>query len=617
MNRLPKEAVTFFFADIEDSTQLIKRLGEGYPYVLEKYHQTIRHTLDKLQGKEVDTAGDGFFAVFSSPAMAIHSAVMAQWAFYSQPWARKAGLKVRIGIHSGEAVAASTGYIGLEVHRASRVCNAAHGGQVLLSQATIQQLKERFNEGSLTFEDLGEFILRGFEQPERLYQLDIPGIPSNFPPPRTETPSPTVAVLPFANLSGSPEQDYFGDGMAEEIIIALNKVPGLRVVARSSSFAFKGQNLNIRELGEQLGAKAILAGSVQKHDGHIRVLAELVDSETGYNLWAGKFERELSDLFAVQDEIAQNIATALKIKLISKRVRNIKSRHSSDIQAYDRYLQGRQYFYQFSPESIQKALQLFREAVKQDDSYALAYCGLANCFAYLFMYIDNAEEYLLAAGSASRRAIELDPLLSEAFVAYGHYLSLENRFEEAERAFQQALELDPKLFEARYLFARLFYAQGKLEKAAYWFEEANRVRPEDYQSLLLAGHVYAGLGKKEKAMAAQQRGLDVAESSLLLDPGDIRALYLGANGLASMGEKGKALEWLERALALQPHDPMLLYNAGCVYAILGMTTEALSCLEQAYEEGITQRGWYANDSNLDSLRAHPRFQALLGKMSSN
>ena len=138
-----------------------------------------------------------------------------------------------------------------------------------------------------------------------------------------------------------------------------------------------------------------------------------------------------------------------------------------------------------------------------------------------------------------------------------------------------------------------------------------------HQSLLLAGHVYAGLGKKEKAMAAQQRGLDVAESSLLLDPGDIRALYLGANGLASMGEKGKALEWLERALALQPHDPMLLYNAGCVYAILGMTTEALSCLEQAYEEGITQRGWYANDSNLDSLRAHPRFQALLGKMSSN
>lgn len=615
MNQLPKESVTFFFADIEDSTQLIKRLGEGYPYVLEKYHQTIRHSLEKLHGREVDTAGDGFFAVFSSPAMAVHSAVMAQWAFYSQPWARKAGLKVRIGIHTGEAVATPAGYIGLEVHRASRVCNAAHGGQVLLSQATIQRLKVSFNEGSLTFEDLGEFLLRGFEQPERLYQLAIPGIPSNFPPPRTETPSPAVAVLPFTNLSGSPEQDYFGDGMAEEIIIALNKVPGLRVVARSASFALKGQPLSIREIGNQLGARAILAGSVNKSNGQIRVLAELVDSETGYNLWAGKFEREMSGLFAVQDEIAQNIATALKIKLISKRVRDIKSRHSSDLQAYDRYLKGRQYFYQFSPESIQNALRLFREAIEQDDTYALAHCGMANCYAYLYMYVDNKEEYLLAAGRASRRAIELDPLLAEAFVAYGHSLSLENRFEEAEMAFEQALELDPKLFEARYLFARLYYAQGKLEKAAYWFEEANRVRPEDYQSLLLAGQVYAGLGKREKAIAAQHRGLEVAEGNLLLDPTDLRALYLGANGLASLGEKEKALAWLERALSINPSDPMLLYNAGCVYAILGMNEEALSCLEHAYEEGITQWGWYANDSNLNGLRKHPRFQALLGKMS--
>ncbi|MCB0553203.1 MAG: tetratricopeptide repeat protein [Phaeodactylibacter sp.] len=615
MNHLPKQSVTFFFADIEDSTQLIKRLGEGYPYLLEKYHQSIRSALEKLHGEEIDTAGDGFFAAFPTPAMAIHGAVMAQWAFYAQPWARKAGLKVRIGIHSGEAVAVPSGYIGLEVHRASRVCNAAHGGQVLLSQATIQSLKGTFNEGSLSFQDLGEFILRGFEQPERLYQLIIPGIPVNFPPPRTETPSPSVAVLPFTNLSGSPEQDYFGDGMAEEIIIALNKVPGLRVVARSSSFALKGQPLSIRELGKQLSAKAILAGSVKKANGQVRVLAELVDSETGYNLWAGKFERELSDLFTVQDEIAQNIATALKIKLISKRVRDIKSRHSSDIHAYDRYLKGRQYFYQFSPESIQKALQLFQEAIEQDDAYALAYCGLANCYAYLYMYVDNLEEYLLAAGRASRRAIELDPLLPEAFVAYGHSLSLENRYEEAEGAFEQALELDPKLFEARYLFARLYYAQGKLEKAAYWFEEANRVRPEDYQSLLLAGHVYAGLGKKDKAIAAQRRGLEVAESWLLLDPLDLRALYLGANGLASLGEKGKALEWLQRALSLRPDDPMLLYNAGCVYAILGMTEEALSCLEHAYEEGITQWGWYANDSNLKGLRKHPRFQALLQKMS--
>lgn len=614
MKILPKQSVAFFFSDIEGSTKLITQLGESYPYLVEKYHQTIRNALNKLHGTEVDTAGDGFFAVFPTASLAINAAVMAQWAFHSQPWARKVGLRVRIGIHAGEAVATPNGYIGLEVHRASRVCSAAHGGQVLLSQASIQHIKQGLGEGSLTIQDLGEFILRGFEQPERLYQLVIPGIPSDFPTPRTETPAPSVAVLPFANLSGKPEQDYFGDGMAEEIIIALNKVPGLMVVARSASFSLRGQQ-DIREVGRQLNARAILAGSITKFNGQIRVKAELVDGETGYNLWAGKFDRELSDLFSVQDEIAENIAAALKIKLIAKRVRGVKSRHSSDLQAYDRYLQGRQFFYQFSPQSIEKALLLFQEAIQQDDSYALAYCGLANCYAYLYMYKAKREAYLLAAGKASRTAIELDPILSEAYVAYGHALSLENRYEEAEEAFDRALELDAKLFEARYLFGRLYYAQGKLEQAAYWFEEANRARPEDYQSLLLAGHVYAGLGKTEKARAAQRRGVEVAESSLLLNPHDLRALYLGANGLVALGDKERGLEWLSRALEIEPDDPMLLYNAGCVYAMIGMPDEALDCLEHAYIAGITQSGWYANDNNLDSLRDHPRFIALLKKMS--
>jgi adenylate cyclase len=614
MKGLPKQSVAFWFCDIEGSTQLITQLGEGYPYLVEKYHLAIRSALEKLDGTEVDTAGDGFFAVFPTAAQAIHAAVRAQWAFFGEPWARKVAFRVRMGIHAGEAVATPNGFMGLEVHRASRVCSAAHGGQVLLSQASIEWLKEDLGQGGLCIQDLGEFILRGFEQPERLYQLVIPGIPSDFPPPRTETPAPTVAVMPFANLSGAPEQDYFGDGMAEEIIIALNKVPGLRVVARSASFAMRNR-ANVREVGRQLNAKAILAGSITKSNDQIRVMAELVDGETGYNLWAGKFDRELSDLFSVQDEIAENIAAALKIKLISKRVRNVKSRHSSDVQAYDRYLKGRQYFYQFSLDSIEKACALFEEATAQDDSYALAYCGLANCYAYLYMYKAKREQYLLAAGKASRTAIELDPFLSEAYVAYGHALSLENRYEEAEEAFERALELDAKLFEARYLFGRLYFAQGKLDKAAYWFEEANRARPEDYQSLLLAGHVYDSLGKTDKARAAQRRGVEVAESSLLLNPYDIRALYLGANGLVALGETEQGLQWLARAREIEPKDPLMLYNSGCVYAMIGMTDEALGCLEQAHEQGITQAGWYANDSNLDSLRQLPRFKALLKKMA--
>jgi len=613
---LPKQKLTFFFSDIERSTELLAELGEGYARILQEYHNVIRLVLSEYGGEEVDTAGDGFFAVFSEARKASTAALMAQRAFAAQAWARQIGFRVRMGIHAGDAIAMPSGYIGLEIHRASRICSAAHGGQVLLSQPAVREMRSGPPNGAQLV-DLGEFLLRGFKEPERLYQLTIPGLPSKFPPPRTEKPVPTIAVLPFVNLNAEPDKHYLGDGIAEEIIIALSKVPGLQVVARSSSFAVavKGQQLDVREAGRRLNATVVLEGSVQQAGGKLRITASLVDAHTGYNIWSGSFHRRMEDIFTVQDEIAENIAANLKIKLISKRVRGVQSRQTQNIRAYDFYLQGRQQYYQFSPPGVSRAMELFRKAIDIDQSYALAYCGLANCFAYRYMYMEHKEEHLLAAGRASRKAVELDPWLAEAYVAYGQALSLERQYAEAEQAFGKALELDPRLFEARYLYARLFFIQGKLEEAAYWFEEANRARPEDFQSLLLAGQVYADLDRADKASAARRRGVEVAESSLLLDPENTRALYLGANGLTALGEAGKGLEWARQALAIAPEDPMVLYNVGCIFALLGLQAEAMECLEKAYENGISQREWYENDSNLDGLRELPGFQALLRRIS--
>lgn len=613
-SNLPKQRLTFFFSDIERSTELLAELGEGYAQILREYHNVIRLVLNEYGGQEVDTAGDGFFVVFTEARKAATAALMAQRAFAAQAWARQIGFRVRMGIHTGDAVAMPSGYIGLEVHRASRICSAAHGGQVLLSQPVVREMRGGPPSGAQLV-DLGEFLLRGFKEPERLYQLSVPGLPSKFPPPRTEKPVPTIAVLPFVNLTPETDKHYLGDGIAEEIIIALSKVPGLQVVARSSSFALKGQQLDIREAGERLNARAVLEGSVQQAGGRLRITASLVDTQTGYNIWSGSFHRRMEDIFSVQDEIAENIAANLKIKLISKRVRGVQSRQTQNIRAYDFYLRGRQHYYQFSPEGINRAMELFGKAIEADQSYALAYCGLANCYAYRYMYMERREEYLLAAGRASRRAVELDPWLAEAYVAYGQALSLEKHYEEAEQAYEKALELDPRLFEARYLYARLLFIQGKLEEAAYWFEEANRARPEDFQSLLLAGQVYADLGRADKAAAARRRGVEVAESSLLLDPDDTRAFYLGANGLVALGETGKGLEWARHALAIAPEDPMVLYNVGCIFALAGLNVEAMECLEKAYDNGISQREWYENDSNLDGLRGLPRFQVLLERIA--
>ncbi|MCB0595205.1 MAG: tetratricopeptide repeat protein [Lewinellaceae bacterium] len=613
-SNLPKQRLTFFFSDIEQSTALLAEQGESYAQVLQEYHNVIRMVLSEYGGQEVDTAGDGFFVVFGEAHKAAAAALLAQRAFAVQAWSRQIGFRVRMGIHTGDAIAMPSGYIGLEVHRASRICSAAHGGQILLSQPAVRSMRGAPpHEAELV--DLGEFLLRGFQEPERLYQLTVPGLPAKFPPPRTEKPMPTIAVLPFVNLNPNPDKHYLGDGIAEEIIIALSKVPGLQVVARSSSFALKGQQLDVREAGRRLNASAVLEGSVQEANGKLRITASLVDAITGYNIWSGSFHRKMEDIFTVQDEIAENIAGNLKIKLISKRIRSVKSRQTQNIRAYDFYLRGRQHYYQFSPQGINQAMELFRQAIAIDQAYALAYCGLANCYAYHYMYMERKEQYLLAAGRASRRAVEIDPWLGEAHVAYGQALSLERHYEEARLAFEKALELDPKLFEARYLFARLLFIQGKLEDAAYWFEEANRARPEDFQSLLLAGQVYADLGRADKASAARRRGVEVAESRLLLDPDDSRALYLGANGLVALGETEKGLEWARQSLALAPEDPMVLYNAGCVFALLGRQVEAMECLEKAYEKGISQREWYENDSNLDGLRGLPQFRTLLERIA--
>ncbi|MCB0549192.1 MAG: tetratricopeptide repeat protein [Phaeodactylibacter sp.] len=613
-SNLPKQRLTFFFSDIERSTELLAELGEEYAQILREYHNVIRLVLSEYGGQEVDTAGDGFFVVFNEAHKASTAALMAQRAFAVQAWARQIGFRVRMGIHTGDAIAIPSGFIGLEVHRASRICNAAHGGQILLSQPAVRSLRGAPPHGAELL-DLGEFLLRGFKDPERLYQLTVPGLPAKFPPPRTEKPVPTIAVLPFVNLTSNTDKHYLGDGIAEEIIIALSKVPGLQVVARSSSFALKGQQLDVREAGQRLNAKAVLEGSVQLANGKLRITASLVDTSTGYNIWSGSFHRKMEDIFTVQDEIAENIAANLKVKLISKRVRGVQSRQTQNIKAYDFYLQGRQYYYQFSPQSVTRAMALFRKAINIDQAYALAYCGLANCYAYQYMYMERQEQYLLAAGRASRKAVELDPWLAEAYVAYGQALSLEQQYEQAEQAFEKALELDPRLFEARYLYARLFFIQGKLEDAAYWFEEANRARPEDFQSLLLAGQVYADLGRADKASAARRRGVDVAESSLLLDPENTRALYLGANGLVALGETDTGLKWAQQALLRAPEDPMVLYNVGCIFSMAGLQVEAIECLEKAYENGISQREWYENDSNLDGLRELPQFQALLDRIA--
>lgn len=427
-------------------------------------------------------------------------------------------------------------------------------------------------------------------------------------------PGASVAVLPFVNMSSDKENEYFSDGLAEELINVLSKVQGLHVASRTSSFAFKGKNEDVRTIGSQLNVRTVLEGSVRKSGNRLRINAQLVNAADGYQLWSETYNRQLEDVFEIQDEIAQSIAKALKVLLTEKDKKAIEAPRCNDVAAYLHYLRGMQYFHQFRRKSLEAAIQMFQQAIDIDPSFARAYAGLADCHSLMVTNWNAGPAALEKADEASRKALELGPELAEAHVARGLVLSLRKHFAEAQTEFDTALRLNPKLFEAHYFYARACVAQGKLAEAACYFDSASELQPEDYQAALLGAAVLAGLGKKADADRAYRRGLAAAEKHLQLHSDDARALVLGATGWVQLGDKDRALDWAKRALAIDADESMTLYNVACVYSLLGKLDEAVDCLEKAVANGYTHKEWIQNDADFKPLHGQTRYQKLLEGM---
>jgi len=424
-------------------------------------------------------------------------------------------------------------------------------------------------------------------------------------------PQPSVAVLAFSDMSAERDQEYFCEGIAEDIINNLAKVKGLRVAARTSSFAFRGKEEDIRILGKKLGVLAVLEGSVRKAGGQLRIAAQLINVEDGCHLWSDRYDRDLKDIFAIQDEISRSIAATLKITLSQKESEAIGRAPTTDLQAYEYYLRGRQFFYQYKRKGIEFALKMFSQAIELDPTYARAYAGIADCCSFLFMYAGSHEVHRERADTASLKALDLNPESAEAHAARGLALSLKGEYAGAEREFEAAIHLDPYLFEAYYFYARTAFVQGKLAQAVELYEHAGEVNSQDYQAPLLAAQSYSDLGMPEKAEAARRRGIQIAEARLKLNPDDARALYMGANGLVALGECERGLEWAEQALAMDPDEPMVLYNVACIQSLAGRIEDAIDSLEKSIKSGLNQKGWLEHDSNLDPVRRHSRYPALI------
>jgi serine/threonine protein kinase/Flp pilus assembly protein TadD len=439
-------------------------------------------------------------------------------------------------------------------------------------------------------------------------------IAEELPAARIHSDRPSIAVLPFVDISPDKDQEYFCEGIAEEIINALAQVRGLDVASRTSSFAFKERNVDIRTIGRRIGVDAVMEGSVRKVKDRLRINAQIVSVADGYHIWSGQFDREVMDVFSIQEEIAQNIVAAMEVEISDKEKRALETSPTDDVDAYVYYLRGRSFFYQSKRISIYYAIEMFTHATGRDPGYALAYAGLADCYSYFFMYFDRSEENLEKALNSAQKALELDPNLAEAHAAYGFAVSLRKRYDEAEEHFEKAIELNPRLFEGYYYFARTCFARGDRERAAQYYERACLVDPDNHQAPNLLAFTYRGLGRDDKAEMWYRIAIKNINKRLELHPDDSRAVYLKSATLIELGQHEEGLKWADKAFETDPRDPYIVYGVACSYSRVGKVEEAVDYFEKSVLCGFAHKDWIEHDDDLDPLRDNPRFKAIVDGM---
>jgi adenylate cyclase len=423
----------------------------------------------------------------------------------------------------------------------------------------------------------------------------------------------SVCVLPFVNMSGEPEQEYFSDGISEDIITDLSKVSALSVVARNTAFTFKGQTVDVKEVAKTLGVTYVLEGSVRKAGNRVRITAQLIDGAEGDHVWADRYDRDLDDIFEIQDEISKAIVEALKVKLLPAERRAIESRGTSNVEAYDLYLMARQQWISGTFGTVrreQSIARLCKEATLLDPDYAQAWAlmGLAQLE---LRFVHGHDEDAL---SAAEHALQINPGLAEGHCIKARYLEEEGHTEEAERQIRTALKLDPDSWEVNREAARMLFRHGHIQEAIPFFEKAASLNDTDWHNAVMLITCYKGAGDEPNLLRAAQLVRERVQRAVTMDPTNGTALASGAYALAMLGERDRSREWMRRALLLDPENLVMRYNAACtLLGQLGDADEAVKTLEPFFEK-VTSTTWIWHaeaDPDLGELRKRPRFKEML------
>ena len=603
-------------ADVVGYSRMMNANEVGTLTALKEHRaELIDPSIADHQGRIVKLTGDGMLVEFPSLVSAVDCATSIQREMRgrNQSIPQERRIEFRVGINLGDVIIDGDDIFGDGVNVASRLESVAPPGGVAISANVRENLGNKLD---LTFEDMGDQQLKNIAAPVRVYNVSAaaPAQTSAEAEATAEAEKPSIAVLPFNNMSDDPGQEFFSDGITEDIITDLSKVSGLFVVGRNTSFTYKGKAVQLQQVAAELGAKFILEGSVRKAGERVRVNAQLIDGASGGHLWADRYDRDLTDIFAIQDEITQAIVEQLKIKLLPKEKKAIAQAPTANVEAYTYYLKGRQFFFNSTRVLLRLARQMFAKAAEIDPLYARAYAGMAICDARLEnWYREDVDPASILA--AANKAIALDPDLAEAHVARGVALGNRGEVEEATKSFERALAADPNNFDAHLAFARFNVAQGKLEQSVPLFERAVELNPDDWQSPMLVDSVLMALNRPAESERYARLGIKRAEEALRLHPENSRPAQLGAPTLARLGEREKAIDWLERAMFIDPEDPIVSYNAACTYTQLGEIDKAFAALEKwAGNSGSEMEMWLETDSDFDKIRGDPRFQALTQRL---
>jgi adenylate cyclase len=608
-----RQLAAVVFTDVVGYSARMQRDEASTIAMVEADFARMRTLCAEHGGDVLNSMGDGLLLCFPSARQAVLFALNVQEEFH----VRKANaasetLEHRVGVHLGDVIFLENGTVaGDGVNIASRLESKAPPGGVCISQTVYDTVKGKLPMratliGPEKFKNIAEPILVWHIESEKAK-------PATVAAPDRSTVS--IMVLPFANMSGDPEQEYFSDGITEDIITDLSKVSALWVAARNTAFMFKGKHVDVPQVAREHKVTHVLEGSVRKAGGRVRITAQLIEAAGGGHIWAERYDRQLDDIFALQDEISEAIVSALKLKLMPEEKKAIEQRSTTNPEAYKLYLMARQYSVTGNSGNYRRAeaiIRLCRRAIEIDPKYSRAWALMANAQIHLVLKEARPDD---DAWATVERALALDENLAEAHAAKGRLLTMKKEFGRAQHEIEMALHLDPESYEVNVAAASYNFALRQLPNAIEHWEKAAASMETDYFAAGMLITAYTGMGDVEGARRAAMRTIERVEKIVASEPDNGSAMSMGVSALAALGEGERAKEWVERALLLDPDNRNMRYNLACTLVVYLRDFEAaLDMLEPMFTTiGFESLNWWKVDPDLDPVREHPRFKAMLAE----